>query len=803
MSMRRSCCTVIALVLAVQLPVRSVRGQTPVVPSSPSPPPPAAAPISGDWTRLSGYADRVSVQPGDTIKFMVSSEVPRYRADIVRVIHGDINPRGPGFKEEPIDAAVNKEYPGRVQPLLAGSYVQVPDSPALRRTGSFTIQAWIASTMPAKGVQGIVTKWSNTDRVGYGLVIDEGGSLALWIGERNGTVERVRSDKPLRAALTSFRNQQLTNLISQGVNTTGWYFVAATFDAPAGRVVLYQEPVNRMALDQTAAVTERTVSLKTVGTTDAPLLIAAAWDWRDATMNRVGSHFNGKIDSPRLFGRALGRDEIDALKRETAPKDPIAAWDFSADIGTRRVTDTSPNQLHGATVNTPTRAMTGHNWSAKELRFSLARSEYGAIYFHDDDLDDARWASDFSLTVPASLKSGIYAARLRGGNRESHVPFYVRPRKGTATARIAFLVPTFNYLAYGNNRSGVPQLLSLYSYHSDGSGVSYASHLRPIMELNPKFVNRYPRHFAADLYLTNWMEQKGFTYDVITDHDLHAEGVSLLTPYKVIITGSHPEYWSTGMMDALKAYLDNGGRLMYMGGNGFYWITSADPQQPHIIEVRRSHGTEAWEAAPGEAHHSTTGEQGGLWRFRGRPPQQLVGVGFTAQGGGRGVPYTRQPGSFDPRATFIFEGIGASEKIGDFPSLVREYGAASDEVDRLDFSLGSPPHALVVATATGLDDYFQHVTEEVLLSDSLQGGTVNPLVKADMVFFETPKGGAVFTVGAISWFGALAYNNFDNTVSKVTGNVLKRFASDEPIGPVPTPSRDVNERTPQWPRDDE
>jgi hypothetical protein len=73
MSMRRSCCTVIALVLALQLPVRSVRGQTPVVPSSPSPPPPVAAPISGDWTRLSGYADRVSVQPGDTLKFRQSA----------------------------------------------------------------------------------------------------------------------------------------------------------------------------------------------------------------------------------------------------------------------------------------------------------------------------------------------------------------------------------------------------------------------------------------------------------------------------------------------------------------------------------------------------------------------------------------------------------------------------------------------------------------------------------------------------------------------------------------------------------
>lgn len=43
-----------------------------------------------------GYADRFRVEPGETIRFMVSSESPSYRADIVRLIHGDPNPEGPG-----------------------------------------------------------------------------------------------------------------------------------------------------------------------------------------------------------------------------------------------------------------------------------------------------------------------------------------------------------------------------------------------------------------------------------------------------------------------------------------------------------------------------------------------------------------------------------------------------------------------------------------------------------------------------------------------------------------------------------
>src|SRR4029453_1971693 len=109
--------------------------------------------------KVVGYADRFSVAPGETIRFMVSCELPTYRADIVRLIHGDPNPRGPGFKEELVASAISGEYPGRFQEIHPGSYVRVADNPALRLRGSFTIQAWILPTTPQKGPQGIVTKW--------------------------------------------------------------------------------------------------------------------------------------------------------------------------------------------------------------------------------------------------------------------------------------------------------------------------------------------------------------------------------------------------------------------------------------------------------------------------------------------------------------------------------------------------------------------------------------------------------------------------------------------------------------------
>ena len=50
--------------------------------------------------RITGYTDRLSVRPGEAITFYVHSERDEsYRANIVRLIHGDTSPEGPGFKD--------------------------------------------------------------------------------------------------------------------------------------------------------------------------------------------------------------------------------------------------------------------------------------------------------------------------------------------------------------------------------------------------------------------------------------------------------------------------------------------------------------------------------------------------------------------------------------------------------------------------------------------------------------------------------------------------------------------------------
>jgi N,N-dimethylformamidase len=132
----------------------------------------------------------------------------------------------------------------------------------------------------------------------------------------------------------------------------------------------------------------------------------------------------------------------------------------------------------------------------------------------------------------------------------------------------------------------------------------------------------------------------------------------------------------------------------------------------------------------------------------------------------------------DPRAAWIFEGV-AGARVGGYGSVLG--GAGGFEIDRADPALGTPPHALVLAVSRGFSDVYQATSEDILTSDSQQGGTVSPLVRADMVFYETPSGGAVFSTGSIAWCGALLDEGGENDVSRITANVLRRFAADGPV----------------------
>jgi len=87
--------------------------------------------------KITGYSDKISVLPGETIQFMVNCELPTYQAEIVRIICGDTNPAGPGVKEKVITTPANKTYKGRKQIIESGSYVTVTNHSRLENLQSY------------------------------------------------------------------------------------------------------------------------------------------------------------------------------------------------------------------------------------------------------------------------------------------------------------------------------------------------------------------------------------------------------------------------------------------------------------------------------------------------------------------------------------------------------------------------------------------------------------------------------------------------------------------------------------------
>ena len=105
-------------------------------------------------------------------------------------------------------------------------------------------------------------------------------------------------------------------------------------------------------------------------------------------------------------------------------------------------------------------------------------------------------------------------------------------------------------------------------------------------------------------------------------------------------------------------------------------------------------------------------------------------------------------------------------------------GAAGEEIDRFDVALGSPPHALVIASSERHKPGMLRVKEEVHMATPPHA---DPAVRADLVFFETAAGGAVFSTGSISYAGSLSTNGYDNDIARLTRNVLERFLDPAPF----------------------
>jgi len=714
---------------------------------------------------IAGYADSLAVSPGDRVRFMVHGETQlEIEADLVRVIYGDPRPArgGPILRETPAD--FTGAYRIGPQPIASGGYGLA------RIAAPVDLETWTLACLV------LPTRFGRRQSL-FGVYGP--GEVRLDLDAEGRLMAEVGDGPSLVAPEPLLRHR--------------WSFVSLTWDGAVLRLHVRSAPLGPAEVSR---------AFQIQGPHGGPLgADTAVFAARSVAGDSFEDRFDGKLEAPMILSGAASPEDIEAMLSGELLHDPriVAHWDFAQSISSCEIVERT-GAWRGRLYNLPARAVRGFRWDGTCHDWRAAPDHYGAIHFHADAQYDMGWSETFRWNVPADLPSGAYAARLRCGDETAYVMVFVDPPAGKPAAEVVFLASTMTYLAYANETVHIrlvesltgrrppvdpeyelllkrPQFGgSLYEHHADGSGVRYSSHLRPIANLRPA---TRMWSFNADTAILKWLEREAPGFDLITDHRLHSHGADALAGARVVVTGTHPEYYSDEMLDALEGFLARGGRLIYMGGNGFYWRTAFSAEWPGAIEVRRAEdGTRAWIEEPGEYHHAFDGRLGGLWRRNGRPPNRLVGIGFAAQGFASTAPYRLSPAARDPRVAFALDGVHG-ELIGDDPAA----GAAGEEIDRFDVTLGSPAHALVVASSEGLGADMLRVKEEFHASTP---HFPDPAIRADAVFFETAAGGAVFSTGSIAWANAMAAGDFDNDVSRLTLNMLRRFRDPAPFAfPAP------------------
>ncbi len=365
--------------------------------------------------------------------------------------------------------------------------------------------------------------------------------------------------------------------------------------------------------------------------------------------------------------------------------------------------------------------------------------------------------------VAAPERSGLYYFHTRTKSGATFTfPWIVAPAKPTAP--IAVLASNITWNAYNNfgGRSNyihadafpptptinARQELKRYQdvNHQTWGCEAYAplsferpepiNHIDPATKITDPITGRAGNHIApAEWRMMGWLEREGFAYDLYSETQLHS-GVLDLSKYQVLVLGPHPEYWTKTMYDAVKAWVFAGkGRLVYLGGNGLNCDVEMLDGDRMICQ-----NTKITSLVP-------AGMGGCESRFARRHESEanLLGVVFDPRGIMTALPYR----VIDSKHwAFAGTGLRVGDSFGEHSLHERCPGGASGhETDKI--SPSSPKNVHLLAKGLNPDN----------------GG-------AEMIVFDTPSGGAVFSAGSICWPSSLPV---DAHVSRITANVLRKF----------------------------
>ncbi len=438
------------------------------------------------------------------------------------------------------------------------------------------------------------------------------------------------------------------------------------------------------------------------------------------------------------------------------------------------------------------------------------------------------WAPTFRVD-PAGWRGGGYVATVSATTegrtiRHEHW-FAIRPPEaGDRAGRVLLIAATSTWLAYNswggsNHYEGVAgpdgnayaSTLSLDRPWS--KGMAWLPEGAPRMPNDPDpplgwvpryapfewaYANGFPKYYAAagwamyERHFVRWAERRGYTVDVITQHDLHSRP-ELLEGYRCVAIVGHDEYWTWEMRDHIDAYVDAGGNVARFAGN-FLWQVRLDAETggqtcfkysaPAADPERGPRISSAWDdhriGRPAARTLGSTGARGIYARV----------FGCNARGPGGYTVYRPNHWAFAGADLYFGDLLGAAANVFAYEVDGLDYtirdglpyptgadGVGEDEVEILAMGLASSREE-----DHGNDGSLLYIGDadaafvaEVLYGEATEA-TIERVGRGCGTLVTYSRGaGTVFNTGTVEWVNGLRTR--EPFIEQITDNVLQRFLS--------------------------
>jgi len=391
--------------------------------------------------------------------------------------------------------------------------------------GAFSFRRWatVATTSAWQFIVGDFTGSGRPDVAGY-----DSSDGSVWVGENEGGAFLLSTHGILQPA-------------------AGWQLSSGYFAGRAKADIFAYHPSNGSMWIGTDGVTE------------------FAWEQWDTSGPVAGWEFVSGQFTEDTWVDVLGYQPATGelrLWRSTARPVEGYCWPLSAAPGERISFKTSGGGACTAAIRRHTSVSTViESETVMEIGFESASQPTPAEPWHVG----CGWDETFVIEVGDDWKSGIYTATCSDEEgRTSDITFVVNP-PSSERSEVALLANTNTWLAYDG-----------WAGASKYTGLARISLMRPMQNASPLTPFPTDWHLArGELWIHGWLEAEGYRPDVYTDLDFHEHGCDA-GQYRMLIAGTHPEYWTPEMYDHLVAYLEAGGSFAYLGGNGLFEICTYD-----------------------------------------------------------------------------------------------------------------------------------------------------------------------------------------------------------------------------------